>query len=196
MKGEKFGRLIVLNTLRKKGREYCICKCECGVVKEIRSDALKAGVTVSCGCYGKEARLKSTVKHRLSKSTGNHPLYTVWDAMVQRCTNPKHSSYYLYGGRGIEICEEWRNNFLEFYNWSTNHGYKIGLQIDRINNNGNYCPRNCRWVTCAQNARNKRNNVFVVFNDERMCLQDVSNITGINRSTLYYRLKNGLELIR
>lgn len=196
MIGQKFERLTILDITRKKGREYYICKCNCGTIKAIRSDAIRSGVTVSCGCYGREARRKATWKHGLSKSSKNHPLYTVWDSIIQRCTNSNNQGYHLYGGRGIKICNEWRANFLKFYNWSMANGYKKGLQIDRINNDGDYSPQNCRWVTCAENARNKRTNLFVNFNGREICLQDVANITGINRSTLYYRYKHGLDLVR
>ena len=195
--GQRFGRLTVINTYRKDGRRYCLCSCVCGTVKEIREDAIKSGVTVSCGCYGREARLKATRKHGLSKCSKNyHPLYAVWDGMIQRCTNPNHKGYHLYGGRGITVCDEWRNDFMSFYRWAIANGYKKGKQIDRIDNDGNYCPENCRWVTVAENARNKRNNVLVEFRGKTMVLQDVANITGINPSTLYYRHKKGLPLIK
>lgn len=194
---QRFGRLTILDVFRQGKRRYCLCRCDCGNVKEIREDTIKSGSTVSCGCYGREARAKATRKHGLSKCSKNHhPLYTVWDSIIQRCTNPNTQYYYLYGGRGITICNEWRNDFMSFYRWAIANGYKKGKQIDRIDNNAGYFPENCRWVTAAENARNRRDNVLVEFCGKIMVLQDVANITGINRSTLYYRLKKGLPLIR
>jgi len=197
MIGKRFGRLIIISTFKNNGRQYCKCACDCGTTKDIRADAIKAGVTVSCGCYGREARLKATRKHGLSKcSKDKHPLYVVWDGIIQRCTNPNNQAYPLYGSRGIKVCNDWRNDFLTFYKWAINNGYVKGKMIDRIDNYSGYSPDNCRWVTTAESARNKRNNVFVKFRGKIMCLQDVANVTGINRSTLHYRLKHGLPLVR
>ncbi len=172
--------------------------CDCGQTKVIRRDAIISGMTSSCGCLGKEMRLKSTKKHGLSKCSSTfHPLYGVWDSMIQRCTNNKNHKYYLYGGRKtpITVCDEWRKNFALFYEWSINNGYIKGKQLDRIDNNSGYSPMNCRYVTPAENNRNKRNNVLVEFDGEVMCLQDIANITNINAHTLSYRLKKGLPLL-
>lgn len=193
----RFGRLVVLDKIREKKRIYFVCKCDCGNIKKIRRDSLVSGVTVSCGCFGREQRSKATKKHGLSQGSNTpHPLYRVWDSMIQRCSNQKNSSYHLYGGRGINVCDEWRHDFESFYLWSMRNGYQKGKQIDRIDNNKGYSLSNCRWVTPAQNARNKRTNIFVEFLGETMCLQDIANITNIDRGTLLYRLQKGKPLLQ
>ena len=93
------------------------------------------------------------------KNITKHPLYSVWKSMKERCLNPNSMSYYRYGGRGIKICDEWLNSSFSFIKWGIENGYKRGLQIDRRDNDGNYEPSNCRWVTPKENANNKSNNV-------------------------------------
>lgn len=156
-----------------------------------------SGVTVSCGCYGREQRLKATKKHGMSKcSQTPHPLYGVWDSMIQRCTNSKSRGYKGYGGRGISVNKNWRNDFKSFYSWAISNDYSTGKQLDRIDNDKGYFPENCRWVTPAQNSKNRRNTINIEFNGTLMCLQDVANITEIPRATLYYRIKNNKPILQ
>lgn len=105
--------------------------------------------------------------------------------MVVRCTNKKSKSFALYGGRGIFICEEWRHSFEAFQEWAFAHGYKDGLTIDRIDNDGPYSPDNCRWATLGEQARNKRSNIVI----NGKCLAELAEETGINYHTLYSRIK-------
>ena len=199
--GQKFGRLTIIEIRYELHaghmREMYLCQCECGTVKLMRADGIKAGRSVSCGCYGREMRLKATNKHVLSNcSQLHHPLYDVWCGIIQRCCNPNNKEYKNYGGREITVCDKWRNNFQVFYDWAMAHGYRRGLQIDRIDVNRGYSPENCRWTTPFVQSRNKRNNVYVKFMGEMVTLQDVSNHTGISRSTLYYRYKHGYPLLK
>ena len=196
---DKYGLLRILEVYppdkSRQGRRFVKAICDCGTIKEIRKETIASGVTVSCGCYGRQQRLKSTIKHHMSKSSPTpSPLYTVWDSIIQRCTNPNNSGFRLYGGRGINICYEWRKDFFKFFQWAISHGYEKGKQIDRINNELGYESNNCRWVTTAEQARNKRTNVNVIFNGRKMCLQDVANELGLSRSTLYYRVKHNIPL--
>ena len=124
-------------------------KCVCGCVFETILAHIRAGKTVSCGCYNK-ARARGT--HNLSRTN----IYYVWMNMRCRCRNRKNAEYKNYGGRGISVCEEWQNDFMSFYNWAITNGYKKGLTIDRVDNDGNYEPSNCRFVTNKKNNRNKR----------------------------------------
>lgn len=148
-KGDRYGSLVLLNEVApyifpsgQKQRMF-LFQCDCGKKKEIVINRVKTGNTRSCGC--------SHVKHNLRK----HPLYYIWSLMKQRCSNPKYDNYHLYGGRGIKVCDKWINDFKEFYD-DVSDGYKKGLQLDRRNNNGNYEPENCRWVTCTVNNQNRR----------------------------------------
>lgn len=114
---------------------------------------VKSGDTKSCGCQGARIKIKFlNMTHNKTK----HPLFDVWRSMKQRCNNPKATGYIYYGYRGISVCKEWRN-FESFYDWAQNNGYKKGLQIDRIDTNGNYAPSNCRFVSSKINNRNRRN---------------------------------------
>ena len=144
---KKFGKLTAIKYV--KNRKW-ICKCSCGKLKEINSSSLLRGLTKSCGCLRKKISAKNSTSHGLSK----HKLYNVWNTMKSRCSNKKHNRYHRYGGRGIIVCKKWKENFVEFYKWAISNGWKEGLQIDRKNNDGNYCPSNCRFVTNIENYRN------------------------------------------
>lgn len=151
---QKFGRLTVIKYYgsNKNSRALWLCKCDCGNEKVVIGNSLLCKLTFSCGCYNKEAASKRRIKHSMSYSK----LYKVWQGMKTRCYNPKFMYYCNYGGRGITICDEWLNDFKAFYDWAINNGYKEGLTIDRINNDGNYEPSNCRWITRAEQNRNQR----------------------------------------
>ena len=151
--GKKFGRLTVLRKADNKGHGIeWLCQCDCGNQTVVRSDRLVTGHCTSCGCYSKE--LKRNYSHGMYKT----PLYKVWCSMKQRCNSPKFKQYKDYGGRGIKICDEWndKHGFTKFSKWALSHGYEHGLEIDRIDNNGNYEPSNCRFVTHRENMQNRR----------------------------------------
>lgn len=149
LRGYKFGKLTVVSFSHMIGKHsYWKCICECGNEHTVRSDCLKNGLVKSCGCLNTNDREKPD-------SIKKHKLYRVYWGMKQRCYNPNQKHYNRYGGRGITVCDEWRNDFQAFYDWSMSHGYKEGLTIDRIDNDGNYEPSNCRWVTQAEQNLNK-----------------------------------------
>jgi hypothetical protein len=150
-KGDKFGRLTVVRELpSRKGYRYIDCICNCGKGIQTKLTLLTTKQAKSCGCLRSENI--NTTSHNKSRTK----LYKVWTSIKQRCVNEKTMAYEYYGGRGITICEDWKNDFNTFYDWAINNGYKIGLTIDRINNNGNYQPNNCRWVTMEVQNSNKR----------------------------------------
>lgn len=152
--GKTFGELKVLSYYgsNKNGRALWLCKCNCGNDKIVVGNSLLNGLTRSCGCYNKKMAKERKTKHSMSYSK----LYKVWQGMKTRCYNPNFIYYCNYGGRDIKICDEWLNDFALFYNWAINNGYEEGLTIDRINNDGDYESSNCRWVTRAEQNRNKR----------------------------------------
>lgn len=123
-------------------------------------------------------------------------LYGIWLQMKNRCNNEKTARYKDYGARGITVCDEWCNDFKAFYDWSMANGYSDDLTIDRINNDGNYEPSNCRWITIKQQSRNTRHNTLLTLNGEAHCLIEWSEITGITKSCIQDRLRYGWSVER
>ena len=121
-------------------------------------------------------------------------LYRVFNAMIERCSKPNVKNYHNYGGRGIKVCDEWIGNYQAFCDWALDNGYKKGLQIDRIDNNGNYEPSNCRWVTPKQNSNNTRFNTLLTYNGETHTMTEWAEITGINLTTLSSRINRGWSI--
>lgn len=148
--GKKFSALTLIGDRGCRGKKrtrWVLVRCDCGTEKEVRYQNIKHyGSPRDCGCGAGSGR------HYLV----DHTLYGVWSQMKSRCYNCNHKSYKDYGGRGIKVCNQWRSDFKLFYRWAKRNGYKNGLQIDRIDFNGNYSPRNCRFVTQAENLRNRR----------------------------------------
>lgn len=167
LRNERYGRLVVIeradDKFTKDGKriKQWLCKCDCGNRKIARQQDLRCGHTTSCGCYHKEIVGKLNRTHGLAHKSH---LYSVWKNIKDRCYREKCKSYHNYGGRGIAMCDEWRNDYKAFYDWSMANGYKEEqtpggvniLSIDRIDNDGNYEPSNCRWVTSEIQASNKR----------------------------------------
>lgn len=145
-KQEKGGRRLMVEGL-----------CKCGDVRGYAFRFLKSGVTKSCGCGRREGLLKSRTTHNLSR----HPLYQVYQDMIKRCYSPACKAFEDYGGRGITVCQEWLDDIFAFRSWAMLNGYETGLQLDRIDNNGNYEPDNCRFVTKDVNNINTRRNIYV-----------------------------------
>lgn len=145
----------------------------------------------SCGCLNNKKRRENNRKHGLYQ----HPLYNVWIDMKQRCYNPNDKYYDRYGGRGIKVCEEWKNNFIAFYNDMINE-YELGLSLDRIDNDGDYCKQNCRWATAKEQANNMSTNIINNYYGEDYTLSQLGEIFGDGKKSRFisHRLKNGWSL--
>ena len=166
------------------GSYYWRCVCECGKETDVLATRIKNSKTKSCGCL--------RLKKGQNKTHGlkNHPLYSVWGSMKYRCFNPKSENYELYGGRGITVCDEWRDSVEVFYNDMVND-YKKGLHLDRIDVNGNYEKSNCRWVTPVVNNNNKRNNVYICMDGRTHTPAEWGRELGIKDDTINHRRRRG-----
>ncbi len=158
--GDKFNRLTVVSFSHKGGsrnENYYLCRCACGRTKSIRESRVRSGITKSCGCLAKEGVAARNRTHGLSLTGKKQArLHRIWSNMKARCSVKTHQSYKNYGGRGISVCDEWFNDYLSFHLWAVSHGYKDTLTIDRIDNDGNYCPENCRWISKSENSGKTR----------------------------------------
>jgi len=159
--GRKFGKLKVLyqQGTDKRGEALWKCQCDCGNLHLVKGSLLRMGVSKSCGCD--KARLCKEANLIHGKS--NIRLYHIWLHMKRRCYDIKAHNYKYYGARGITVCDEWKNDFMAFYDWAIVNGYSDDLSIDRINVNGNYEPSNCRWITMTEQQSNRRNSIKTNF---------------------------------
>lgn len=196
LKGQKIGRLTIIKEYKKyvgdRNRKYLTCKCDCGNIVEVRKDSIgdTKNKTNSCGCQKKESVAKHVVKNHKHKQSGTK-LYKTWQSMKRRCNDPTNKSYKYYGGRGIRVCDEWLKDFQPFYDWAMTNGYKNTLTIDRINNDGNYEPSNCRWVGNVEQCNNRRSNIIINHNGVDITLKELSEAIGLPYTTLWGRYNRG-----
>ena len=187
---KRFRKLLVIKEIvhkRKNGGRLWLCQCDCGSLVERTTGELNAMRRCSCGCR----RSNSNGGWSRGKRTR---LYITWCNMIDRCYNTNSANYKNYGGRGINLCDEWRGDFERFANWALNNGYTDSLTIDRIDVNGNYEPSNCRWATPKQQSRNKRNNHLLTFNGYTCPITEWSEKLGIKNTTIHERLRRGWSI--
>ena len=176
--GERFHRLVAIKRIRTN---RLIFKCDCGVLKSINKYKVVHGEIKSCGClYHRHGLL-------------DHSLHGKWRDMKQRCNNPKCKAYKNYGANGVKVCEEWANDFIIFYNWSIQNGWQEGLTIDRIDNDGNYEPSNCQFISLSENtaktSRRKLNEIAVkvikYYLQKGVHFRKLAKYHGVNPATIW-----------
>lgn len=193
--GDRFDRLVVVGLAKRTPTKYYVwCKCTCGKLKQICTSDLISGRVHSCGCFSKEI-----MHNRTQNKIKNIKLHHVFLAIKQRCYNPKCKVYKNYGGRGIKMAACWadrKTGFKTFEKWAIENGYKVGLTIDRVDNNGDYCPENCRWTTTKEQSNNKRTNHIIELDGIKYTMKQISEKFNIPYDRLRYRLKRGWDVQR
>lgn len=182
LSGKRFGRLVLIRPLSINGSNGAIweCKCDCGNVVNISGHNIMATGIKSCGCLKRE---------RSDNKVFDTRLHSIWNNMKDRCKNHNNPNYKHYGGRGISICDEWKD-FRTFKDWAESHGYTDELTIERIDVNGNYCPQNCRWATVKEQAQNKRNTLLYLYKGKVVTLSELAEITNQTYDNLHYHYQN------
>lgn len=189
--GKRFGRLTAISfhglSDKNKSRLW-FCRCDCGGYAILPVGQLNSGHTKSCGCLRGETTINRSTKHGYASNTKTHPLYYVWSSICQRCTNPKNIRFKDYGGRGIGIKTEWKNNPGVFIDWCIENGWKQGLTIERINNNDGYYPHNCKFISHQKQAKNTRRTVYLTFDNKTLSLQAWAKNKGIKPTVIWSRI--------
>lgn len=190
--GQRFGRLTVLElTQKKSGRRELrwLCRCDCGNQRDFAGWRLSGGYVLSCGCLQIEQAIVGSTTHGYSDTR----TYKIWGAMRQRCTNPHDSGYHNYGARGISVCKRWQ----DFENFLLDMGEApAGMSIDRIDNNGDYTPENCRWATRTEQGNNKRNNVRLEWQGRTQTVPQWARELGMKPTNIRQRLRDGWTVDR
>lgn len=190
MQGKRFGRLVVLCRDGTKGKAATWkCLCDCGTHCVTAGGSLRKGRSVSCGCWKRDGYGGACRTHADTKSNE----YNTWKKIIGRCKNKKDAAYDRYGGRGITVCDRW----LKYENFLSDMERRPSADhsIDRIDNDGRYGPENCRWATASEQARNRRSNVIVDVDGEKMVLKDAAAKFGIPYKTVHARISNGWEVM-
>lgn len=184
--GQRFNRLVAkeYDGKNKHGRALWKCKCDCGKETVVDVTSLLKGHTKSCGCYKRDA-VSLTGHNRTTHGMCGTRIYREWATMIQRCRNDVHYTK-------ISVCDEWLD-FEPFYEWAMANGYKDSLEIDRINNSGNYEPDNCRWTTRSQQMRNTRANRMMTYGGVTKCQVEWLNILGVCKKSFYNLRKKGFS---
>jgi len=187
--GDVYGRWTVISLDKSKPRRRWLCRCICGSESRIYPKALKGGETISCGCYGREARIAANTKHGHGRKGKKSKTFQVWMGMVNRCHSPQQEAYPHYGGRGITVCDAWRENFSTFL--ADMGEQPPGYSIERNDVNGNYEPGNCRWATTIEQRNNTRSNVMISVADDLMTMAEFARRHGFDYKRTSHRIRRG-----
>lgn len=186
--GKRFGKLVVVERRGsdKNGQALWLVHCDCGKEKVVRGHDLTGGKTSTCGCSRIMCHL---YQHGLSKDR----LHGTWRNIKGRCYNHNNPSYKFYGERGIKMCHEWETDFVSFYTWCHENGYKDGLQVDRIDPDGDYCPENCRLADKITQANNTRRNLYITMNGKTKTMAEWCKELGLNYHSVQTRTYKGWD---
>lgn len=189
--GNKFNHLTVIGYAGRVGKhQYWICRCDCGNTSRTNTSKLRAGRSKSCGCMVAKWASQRFTTHGHTKGKDKR-IYGIWKSMLRRCCNPLDVSYPYYGGRGISVCDRWH----DFENFLLDMGYPLdGLSIDRIDNNGNYEPSNCRWADAVTQGNNKRNSAVVSHCGQEMTVSEWAREYGLPPGLVFARLSRGWSI--
>lgn len=184
--GTTFGRLTVIDHAESdsRGHSRWVCECVCGNRVVIQGTNLKRGLTTSCGCR----RVEVATEHVQTHGMFGTPIYSTWAHMLQRCENPHNKLYHRYGGRGITVCDEWRD-FENFHQWAVENGYDPDLTIDRIDNDSGYYPENCRWADRTTQSNNTSQNRRIPYCGMTKTIAEWARLFEMDYGTLYRRIK-------
>lgn len=183
LKNKKYGCLTPIRYIagHKKRRSAWLCKCDCGNETIVTTDKILSGHTKSCGCL----KMKYFILNRR--------IFRIWCNMQKRCTDKSRKDSKYYYGKGVKVCKEWEI-YENFQSWALKNGYSDDLTLDRIDNNGNYEPSNCRWITIAEQQRNKCNCYYVTINGVKKTLSEWAREIGVHRETLRYRVEKNMPV--
>lgn len=196
--GEKFGRLTVIkeNGRNKHNQMLYECECICGKKVLVLSYDLRHGVVKSCGCLKRDRGYNLAKEYRLKHGRTGTRLYKIWHGMKTRCKNVNSKFYKYYGARGISVCDEWDRNFKNFYEWAIKNGYDENLTLDRIDNNGNYEPSNCKWSTRQVQMNNRCSTLFLTYDNKTKALTEWAREYNMRPVTLRQRIYSGWSVER
>ena len=192
--GQRFGKLTVKSLLPDTSHKerHWLCECDCGNEYVATSYGLVHGVTTQC----RECSIKQISVSNTKHGCGPKRLHEIYTNMKTRCHNRNYELYHRYGGRGICVCDEWDKSYEAFRSWAFSSGYSDELSLDRIDNNGNYCPENCKWSSVMEQANNRHTNRLITYNGETDTLANWARRKGMKYSVLQHRLDAGGDVDR
>lgn len=193
---QKFGRLTVIEKTDKRGSGGAVfwrCVCSCGKTTDVSSSCLRGNQTKSCGCLFLDLASQKG-KNKKTHGKSETRIYRIWSNMKSRCYSTKNKKYSLYGGRGIIVCDRWKDSFANFYEDMGEP--PLDCSLDRIDVNGNYEKQNCRWATQKEQQNNRRNNLILEYDSQKYTLQQLCDHLGKNSDRVQQRLKRGDSLER